>query len=91
MLKEREFIVMLTPTDRYRHRHLRLKVEVLSFVVQYETLIEGKWFPVVRYDTTHGFAHRDLFDKRGNSQKTPMFTVGYKIAFGEGKSDEGTE
>lgn len=109
MLKEREFIVMLTPMDRYRHKHLRFKKDVLSFVVQYETLFEGKWFPVVRYDTMHGFAHRGLFDKRGNSQKTPMFTEDYsealtfaeydiksnwkvyKIAFLEGKTDEGTE
>ena len=80
MLKAREFIVMLTPTDRYRHRHLRLKREVLSFAVQYETMFEEKWLPVVRYDTRHGFAHRDLFDNIGNSQKTPMFTEGYNEA-----------
>ena len=42
--------------------------------MQYETRLEGKWFPVVRYDTEHGFAHRDLLDKKGDKQKTPMFT-----------------
>ena len=72
MLKEREFIVMLTPTDRYRHRHLRLKVEVLSFVVPMFT--EG-------YNEALTFAE---FDVKSNWKA-------YKIAFGEGKPDEGTE
>ncbi len=30
-------------------------------VVQYETLIRDKWIPVVRYDTAHGFYHRDVY------------------------------
>ena len=73
-IKETKFTVMLTPEDRYRHRHARFRGNVLSFVVQYETRLEGKWLPVVRYDTEHGFAHRDLFDKKANKKKTPMFT-----------------
>lgn len=32
------------------------------------------------YDAEHGFAHRDLFDKRGNKKKTPMFTEDYNEA-----------
>jgi len=46
-LKEIQFIVMLTPEDRYRHKHLRLRANVLSFVVEYETKLKGKWLPVV--------------------------------------------
>src|SRR4030042_794599 len=79
-IKEVEFTVMLTSDDRYRHIHVRFKGNVLSFVVQYEIRLEGKWFPVVRYDTEHGFAHRDLLDKNGNKQKTPMFTQDYNEA-----------
>jgi len=79
-IKEKKFIVMLTPNDRYRHSHIRFKGEALSFVVQYETILEGEWLPVVRYDTEHGFAHRDTFDKRGNRYKTPMFTRDYNEA-----------
>lgn len=71
---------MLTNEDKYRHKHIRFKGEVLSFVVQYETKLEGKWYPVVRYDTEHGFAHRDLVDRNGNKQKTPMFTENYNEA-----------
>lgn len=79
-LVEKKFIVMLTPEDRYRHSHIRFKGEILKFGVQYETRLEGKWLPVVRYDTEHGFAHRDLFDKKANKKKTPMFTEDYNEA-----------
>ncbi|MFZ5996241.1 MAG: DUF7718 family protein [Nitrospirota bacterium] len=79
-IKEAKFTVMLTPADRYRHRHIRFRGNVLRFVVQYETRLEGKWLPVVRYDTEHGFAHRDLFDSKGNKSKTPMFTEDYNKA-----------
>jgi hypothetical protein len=35
------------------------RAEIYSFVVQLECFWKGKWKPVVRYDTAHGFAHRD--------------------------------
>jgi hypothetical protein len=80
LIREANFTVLLTPSDRYRHRHIRLKGDILSFVVQYETRLEDKWLPVVRYDTEHGFAHRDLFDIKGNKSKTPMFIKDYNEA-----------
>ncbi len=80
MLKETKFLVMLTPEDRYRHAHVRFKGNIIKFVVQYETFRKGRWVPVVRYDTEHGFAHRDLFDKNGAKIKTPMFTKDYNEA-----------
>jgi hypothetical protein len=79
-LKERVFTVMLTPEDRYRHSHIRFRGEVVSFTIQYETKVEGRWYPVVRFDTEHGFAHRDLLDKKGHRQKTPLFTRDYNEA-----------
>jgi len=80
LLKEIKFIVMLTLEDRYRHSHVRFKGEVLSFIVQYETRLGTKWFSVVRYDTEHGYAHRDIMDKSGTKHKTPMFTEDYNEA-----------
>jgi hypothetical protein len=80
MVQERSFIAMLTPNDRYRHSHARVKGNVVRFIVQYETKLEGKWFPVVRYDTRHGFAHRDVLDKKGNKRKTPIFVNNFNEA-----------
>jgi len=79
-VKKVTFIAMLTPEDRYRHHHVKFKGEILSFVIQYETILEGEWLPVVRYDTEHGFAHRDIIDREGNKLKTPMFTRDYNEA-----------
>lgn len=39
---------------------------VVRFVVQYEAVIGGNRYPVVRYDCAYGFAHRDTLDRRGN-------------------------
>ena len=71
---------MLTSTDRYRHQHTRLKGEIIKFKVQYEIKVERDWFPVIRFDTSHGFAHRDLIDGRGRKKKTPMFVKDFNEA-----------
>ena len=52
--------------------HLRIKGQVIDFAIQYETFIDGEWFPVVRYDTSHGFAHRDIMNIRAEKGKTPL-------------------
>ena len=41
------------------------KGKVTAFTVQYETTIHGERVPVVRFDTAHGFPHRDVLDRRG--------------------------
>ena len=42
---------------------------VLAFVAQYETAYKGDVTPVARYDTAHGRAHRDEFDRYGATRK----------------------
>jgi len=66
-----EYIFFLSPELENRLRVLihKGKNKILEFVVQYETNISGKWYPVVRYDTHHGFAHRDLLHPDGSSEK----------------------
>ena len=54
---------------------------------QSNTMIEGKWYPVVRYDTVHGFAHRDLIDIKGKITKTPLFIQDYNDALTFAESD----
>ncbi len=45
---------------------------VVGLVVQLECRFNGDWVPVVRYDTRHGFAHRDVLHPRGEQTKTEM-------------------
>lgn len=40
---------------------------VVSFTVQYEAVIDGVTYPVVRYDTAHSIAHRDVSDAAGRN------------------------
>jgi hypothetical protein len=68
-MARKTYIFMLTDTDRKRHEHITEKNKVAEFVVQYEILFENKWIPVVRYDTAHGFAHKDLLNPDGSKEK----------------------
>ena len=52
-----------------RVRFKKGRGRILSFVVQLECLIEGRWYPIVRYDTAHGYAHRDVLKPDGKKEK----------------------
>lgn len=45
---------------------------VRRFMVQYETMIGGRRVPVVRYDTAHGYAHRDQMFRDREPIKTSL-------------------
>ena len=77
----------MSASDRYRHLHFKAKSKIVFFRIQYETKINEKWYPVVRYDTAHGFAHRDLLDKNGYVIKTPLFNQDYNDALTFAESD----
>lgn len=66
---ERDFTRRLDG-DSTGHHRIRVRFTndgnvVVLFTVQYETLLDGIWRPVVRYDTSHGEAHRDTYDPSG--------------------------
>ena len=68
-MKVVEFLVLWSSEDRYRHRHVRIGGQVVEFVVQYEIRVGLDWVPVARYDTAHGFAHRDLLSPNGGASE----------------------
>lgn len=68
-MSKKTYIYMLTDEDRKRHEHIIEKGRVVGFVVQYETFFEEKWVPIVRYDTSHGYAHKDLINPDGTKEK----------------------
>lgn len=55
---------------------------MLGFVIQLEVRHprSATWVPVVRYDTAHGFAHRDRQHADGSSEKTPLPLEDYRQA-----------
>jgi hypothetical protein len=82
MTKEMAFIYPLSEEleDRLRVSAFRKKAEVVKFVVQYEALINDSWRPIVRYDTSHGFAHKDIIHYRGEVDKQPLSFQDFNIA-----------
>lgn len=63
-----EYRFDLTDDEATDFVRVRLRIEqgsVVRFTVQYETVVDGQVYPVVRYDTAHGTAHRDRMDRRG--------------------------
>jgi len=51
--------------------------KIVEFRVQMETLVKDEWHPVVRYDTVHGKAHRDILHPDGSQSKD--WFEGYSI------------
>jgi hypothetical protein len=67
-----EFLRRLDSVTMMRVRFDVDRGRVLGFVVQLECLFDDDWHPVVRYDTHHGFAHRDLVHPSGEAEKTDL-------------------
>ena len=64
-MKVVEYVAPLGFDGRRRVRHTRFEGKVTEFMVQYEIFVKEKWYEVVRYDTSHGYAHRDLMHADG--------------------------
>lgn len=69
---EKSFVVPLgeSDCDRYRLYCVTESGRVVVFRVQYEAFIDGQWRAIVRYDTAHGFPHRDLLHHNRPVEKT---------------------
>jgi len=77
-----EYLYDLSPEqrDRLRVGFEREKKTIVRFVVQYEAEIAGQWRPIVRYDSAHGFAHRDLIHPDRTVEKQPLPWMSFAVA-----------
>lgn len=66
-MPDKDFLADLDPTglNWTRTRLTTVRGRVVSFTVQYETLIDGVVTPVIRYDTAHGTPHMDFLARSG--------------------------
>jgi len=73
-MSETSFIIYLDDAqqNRYRHWHVWENGHIVAFVVQYEVWINGEWHPVLRYDTAHGYPHRDILHPNGTQTKEDL-------------------
>lgn len=70
-MRTKEYLKFIDKADNERLRiKIRLdKGKVFDIVVQYESYIDNKWTPVLRYDCSHGYFHRDVLHPNGSKEK----------------------
>lgn len=92
-MKVTHYAYLLTLNDRKRHEHVTEQGSVVQFMVQYETYVEGEWFPLIRYDTAHGFPHVDRVRADGTVEKIPLLTkdLAEALTFADQDIDENWE
>ena len=73
-MPEKEFTKIISPSgdDRLRIKINTEKGKVVEMVVQYEAKFGEEWYPIVRYDCSHGFLHRDVMFPKGQKEKYPL-------------------
>ena len=72
-MAEKEYLIRLGEGARKRHYHKTERGVVVDFMVQLEVEIaRGVWRPVVRYDCSHDFAHRDRYNLQGEQEKDDL-------------------
>ena len=80
-MNEREYFQYPGVLVRIRVRYLKDRGHFLWFVVQLEIYWNDDWTPISRYDTSHGFVHRDDLQPNGEQIKTlPMVFPNYEDA-----------
>lgn len=70
----------LAPGSIARVRFEKERGQITAFVVQLECLFGDEWHPVIRYDTAHDFAHRDVLRPDGTTEKTALPVSDYNEA-----------
>jgi len=75
-----EFRRLLDDKNAVRVSFVVERNRVLRFMVQLECRFNDEWEPVVRYDTAHGFAHRDVLHPSGKTDKIETAVRDYNEA-----------
>ena len=72
---EKRYTTYLGVDCRRRHYHHRIGKWIIEFSVQLEIWFKNQWQPIIRYDTAHGFAHKDLIYISGKAKKTTLDNI----------------
>jgi len=78
--KEFTKVISHSGDDRLRLKIETEKSKVVDIFVQYEAKFADEWHPIVRYDCSHGFLHRDVMFPGGKKEKHPLDIPDLKTA-----------
>jgi hypothetical protein len=78
--------------DEDEFEKLRIKIhtdkgKVLDVVVQYESFMNNQWIPIVRYDCSHGFFHRDVLYPNNTKEKQSIVITTLEDALNYAEQD----
>lgn len=73
--------------EKLRIRFHTDRGKLLDVVVQYESFINNKWVPVIRYDCSHGFFHRDVVYPGGEKEKLSINITNLEDALNYAEQD----
>lgn len=74
-MRHKSFYIALSDSDRIRVKIYKSDGRVIEFVVQFESLIEGRWREIIRYDNRDKPPHRDVYDVKGKRYKNEIPNV----------------
>jgi len=85
----KEFTKEISPdgNERLRIKIVAQKGKISDIVVQYESKIMDKWHPIVRYDCSYGFFHRDILTPKGEKLKQVISIKNLKDALTYAEQD----
>lgn len=78
--RREEFQQMFTEDDILLVEFDHLGRSVVKFSVQYLARIDQEWYPIVRYDTAHGYAHMDISRPDGSHETRKLKSKDYREA-----------
>lgn len=71
-MTEKSYLRILDEESRIRVKITVEQGAVTGFMIQYELFIKGNWVDIVRYDTSHDFAHKDVLHPDGTKEKVSL-------------------
>lgn len=82
-MPEKEWVVYLTDLARMEVEKITVRGLVIGFRVILLVEIDGDLHCITRYDTAHGFAHRDVLGFSGKQLDKEILQVNdnYRVAF----------
>ena len=78
--RSERFVIALTLDDEILVHLQRESGAVVKFSVQYRARIRGEWQPLVRFDTAHQHAHKDICYPDGAQETQELELDNYGIA-----------
>ncbi len=78
--RREDFVMALTQDDEILVHLEREGGPVIEFSVQYRARIQGEWWPIVRFDTAHGYAHKDISRPDGSQETQDLKLDDYGVA-----------